>query len=133
MKRKLLVLALTLLLVVSMAVPAFAGTNSMSGDYGGIGYDCFITTSTSSSGVRMTCDLNPYTIKVEGENFIRFTDGTAAYGNRVSSSGNSSVRVAVNNIAYNENSRKSETGRVVHGRGYYYIGVNYLFPLVAFP
>ena len=81
----------------------------------------------------MTCDLNPYTIKVEGENFILFNDGTAAYGNRVTSSGNSSVRVAVNNIAYNENSGKSETGRVIHGRGYYYIGVNYLFPLVAFP
>lgn len=133
MKRKLLVLALTLMLVVSMAVPAFAGTNSMSGDYGGIGYDCFITTSTSSSGVRMTCDLNPFTIKVEGKNYIRFTDGTAVYGNLVSSSGNSSVRVAVSNIAYNSSTGSNETGRVIHGKGSYYIGVNYLFTLTAFP
>ena len=132
MKRKLLVLTLTLLLVVSMAVPAFAG--SYSGDYGGIGYTCTLNVTVSRSTSQLTSTLPPLSLKTEVKNWITINaDYTSKFGQTSSASGVSPISAVANNYAWSDVYNAYLTGEVKYGYAKYYLASDLVKTMTVYP
>ena len=132
MKRKLLVLALTLLLVVSMAVPAFAA--SASGSYGGGNYTCSLVTNRDKSTATMTYSLHPFTLNIYVKNKVTIQpSGNTVWGDSIHYSSTSSVSGTANNYVYDYSTGSMYYGEVRQGQCSYYVGNDGIRTLTAYP
>lgn len=130
MKRKLLVLALTLLLVVSMAIPAFAASATF--DYGGYDLTCSLVTNRSKSTATMSYELHPFTLKVSVRNQVAIQpSGEKVWGQYYTYSSTSPVSGTANNyVTINES---TYYGEVKQGNCKYYFGLDLVYTLNAYP
>ena len=130
MKRKLLVLALTLLLVVSMAVPAFAASHSE--DYGGGRYTCTLVTNQDKSTATMSYTLFPFTLNISVRNKVAIQpSGEKVWGDYAYYSNTSPVSGTANNYVYVNGSMYY--GEVKQGHCKYKIGTDQVYELYAYP
>ena len=130
MKRKLLVLALTLMLVVSMAVPAFAASATF--DYGGYDLTCSLVTNRSKSTATMSYELHPFTLKVSVRNRVTIMpSGKTVWGEYADYSSTSPVSGTANNYVTVNGSMYY--GEVKQGHCKYSIGTDQVHQLYAYP
>lgn len=130
MKRKLLVLALTLMLVVSMAVPAFAV--SYTEDYGGYDYTCTLVTNVSKSTATMSYGLFPFTLNIAVRNKVTIqSNGKTVWGQYYTYSSTSPVSGTANNYVTVDGSMYY--GEVKQGNCKYYFGPDLVYTLNAYP
>ena len=124
MKRKLLSVLLALVLVLGMAVPAFA--KSISGSWGGIGYTLSLNYNTSTSTVRMSVDTTVQ-VTAKGRAYVyALAPGERMWGYWYSANNpNSSLTatVYVNNYVYDANGTLY-TGTIEKVDGQGLIGIN---------
>lgn len=117
-KRKILSAVLALVLVVSLAAPAFAAS------WGGIGYDLIPNLGATSSKVTMQTHNVTVSVTAKGRAYVHIlqTDDYA-WGNWSSASGTSSATAYVNNYVYDDYGTLY-TGTILNLKAQGYIGSN---------
>lgn len=117
-KRKILSAVLALVLVVSLAAPAFAAS------WGGIEYTFTPKLGATSSSVTMKTQNVTVSVTAKGRAYVYvLQNGTYAWGNWSSASGTSSATAYVNNYVYDVDGNLY-TGTILNLQARGYIGSN---------
>ena len=120
LKRKLLSVLLALVLVVSMAVPAFAAY------WGGINYTLSANLNATRSSVTMTIHNATAEVRAEGRGLIYvLIDDANYYGRWTSATAGISATASVSNLVY-DNEGYYKSGAIIRVEGNGYIGTNYV-------
>ena len=112
LKRKVLTLLLALVLVVSMAVPAFAASYTDTGSWGGVIYTMKIVRGVTSASAKFTYGATAW-VTVQARAIVVLDDtGENAYGERQTVSAMTTATAYMNNYGYSNSQQTMLTGEI---------------------